>query len=73
MALVGVDSYSAAGGFQAGNPVGHLGCTGTSMWIERDRGLIAILLTNRVYPTRDNELIKSFRVRFHEAVLPPQH
>jgi CubicO group peptidase (beta-lactamase class C family) len=62
---------SAGRGFQAGNTVGHLGFTGTSMWIERDCGLIAILLTNRVYPSRDNELIKEFRVKFHEAVLPP--
>ncbi|QDG49253.1 beta-lactamase family protein [Persicimonas caeni] len=63
---------SAGRGFQAGNTVGHLGFTGTSFWIERDRGLIAILLTNRVYPTRDNELIKELRVKFHEAVLPPR-
>ncbi len=62
---------SAGRGFQAGNTVGHLGFTGTSMWIERDRGLIAILLTNRVYPSRDNELIKELRVHFHEAILPP--
>jgi serine-type D-Ala-D-Ala carboxypeptidase len=61
---------SAGRGFQAGKTVGHLGFTGTSFWIERDRGLIAILLTNRVYPTRDNDLIKGLRVRFHEAVLP---
>lgn len=64
---------SAGRGFQAGNTVGHLGFTGTSFWIERDLGLIAILLTNRVYPSRENELIKEFRVKFHEAVLPPQH
>jgi CubicO group peptidase (beta-lactamase class C family) len=61
---------SAGRGFQAGNTVGHLGFTGTSMWIERDRGLIAVLLTNRVYPSRDNELIKELRVKFHEAILP---
>lgn len=64
---------SAGRGFQAGDTVGHLGFTGTSMWIERDLGLIAILLTNRVYPSRDNELIKELRVHFHEAVLPPRH
>ncbi len=62
---------SAGRGFQAGNTVGHLGFTGTSFWIERDKGLIVVLLTNRVYPSRDNELIKELRVHFHEAVLPP--
>ncbi len=64
-------SSSAGRGFRAGRTVGHLGFTGTSFWIERDLGLIAILLTNRVYPTRENALIKELRVRFHEAVLPP--
>jgi CubicO group peptidase (beta-lactamase class C family) len=61
---------SAGRGFQTQNTVGHLGFTGTSMWIERDRGLVAVLLTNRVYPSRDNELIKELRVNFHEAILP---
>lgn len=62
---------SAGRGFQAGETVGHLGFTGTSIWIERERGLIAVLLTNRVYPSRDNDRIDDLRLEFHEAVLPP--
>ncbi len=48
--------------------VGHLGFTGTSLWIDPDRELIAVLLTNRVHPTRDNESIKQFRPVLHNAV-----
>ncbi len=62
---------SAGRGFQAEDTIGHLGFTGTSIWIERDRGLIAVLLTNRVYPSRDNDRIDDLRLDFHEAVLPP--
>jgi serine-type D-Ala-D-Ala carboxypeptidase len=62
---------SAGKGFSAGTTVGHLGFTGTSLWYDRDADLFAILLTNRVYPTRENRLIKNLRIRFHEAVNPP--
>lgn len=48
--------------------VGHLGFTGTSLWIDLDRELVVALLTNRVHPTRENERIRPFRPRFHDAV-----
>lgn len=64
-------SSSAGRGFDPESTVGHLGFTGTSLWIERDAGVVAALLTNRVYPTRDNDRIKPLRIAFHEAVLPP--
>jgi CubicO group peptidase (beta-lactamase class C family) len=47
--------------------VGHLGFTGTSIWIDRDAGLVAVLLTNRTYPNRDNDRIDRLRIRAHEA------
>ena len=62
---------SAGRGLHAGRTVGHLGFTGTSIWMERDRNLVAVLLTNRVYPSRDNDRIEQLRIRFHEAVVPP--
>ncbi len=34
---------------------GHTGFTGTSIWIDPERGLFVILLTNRVNPSRDNQ------------------
>ena len=51
------------------NSVGHLGFTGTSFWIDLERSVVVILLTNRVHPTRDNEQIKKFRPKLHDTVM----
>ena len=48
---------------------GHTGFTGTSLWIDPDRGVYAALLTNRVHPTRDNEAIRKVRPAWHDAVI----
>jgi len=50
------------------NSVGHLGFTGTSFWMDLERSVIVILLTNRVHPSRENEGIKEFRPRLHDLV-----
>jgi CubicO group peptidase (beta-lactamase class C family) len=42
---------------------GHTGFTGTSIWIDPDQNLFVILLTNRVHPSRANELIREVRPR----------
>jgi CubicO group peptidase (beta-lactamase class C family) len=47
--------------------VGHLGFTGTSLWIDPEREALFVLLTNRVHETRDNDGIKPLRQRFHRA------
>lgn len=47
---------------------GHTGFTGTSLWIDPDADLAAVLLTNRVHPTASNMKIREFRQRFHAAV-----
>jgi CubicO group peptidase (beta-lactamase class C family) len=59
---------SQAGGRFGPRTVGHLGFTGTSLWIDPDRELIVVLLTNRVHPTRENEAIRTFRPLLHERV-----
>ena len=51
------------------NTVGHLGFTGTSFWMDLDRSIIVVLLTNRVHPARDNEAIKAFRPTLHDEVM----
>jgi CubicO group peptidase (beta-lactamase class C family) len=51
------------------NSVGHLGFTGTSFWMDLERSVIVILLTNRVHPSRKNEGIKKFRPKLHDAVM----
>lgn len=49
--------------------IGHLGFTGTSLWIDLDRELVVAFLTNRVALGRANVRIREFRPRVHEAVL----
>jgi CubicO group peptidase (beta-lactamase class C family) len=51
------------------NSVGHLGFTGTSFWMDLENSTIVVLLSNRVHPTRENEGIKAFRPRLHDAVM----
>lgn len=51
------------------NCFGHTGYTGTSVWCDRDRKLIIIFLTNRVYPSRDNEGIREVRPDIHNAAI----
>jgi CubicO group peptidase (beta-lactamase class C family) len=46
----------------------HTGFTGTAIWIDRSHELFIILLTNRVHPTRDNEVMVRLRPRFCNAV-----
>ncbi len=48
--------------------VGHLGFTGTSFWIDPESSLIAVLLTNRIHPSRDNQKIRGFRPKLHDTV-----
>ena len=48
---------------------GHTGFTGTSMWIDPERNLFVILLTNRVHPTRDNDAIRQVRRHVADAVV----
>jgi CubicO group peptidase (beta-lactamase class C family) len=48
---------------------GHTGFTGTSLWIDPDRGAYAVLLTNRVYPDASNGAIHEVRRAFHDAVM----
>ena len=48
---------------------GHTGFTGTSIWLDPQRDLFVILLTNRVHPTRENTQIREARIAFHTAVI----
>lgn len=69
---LGWDTPSATGSSAGANPpegaVGHLGFTGTSCWIDPANEIVAVLLTNRVWPDRANDSIRAFRPRFHDAV-----
>jgi len=66
---LGWDTRSATGSsagvrFSSGT-YGHLGFTGTSVWIDPARAVFAVLLSNRVHPTRDNLAIQDFRPEFY--------
>lgn len=60
---------SSAGDFFSPNSFGHLGFTGTSLWIDPERRLFVILLTNRVHPTRENTLIRQARPAVANAAI----
>ncbi len=53
--------YSSAGTKLSRRSFGHTGFTGTSIWMDPDRDLFVILLTNRVNPTRANTKILQVR------------
>jgi len=50
------------------NAFGHTGFTGTSLWIDPDRELVSILLTNRIHPEVREIPFNEVRQRFHAAV-----
>ena len=59
---------SSAGKLFSRAGVGHLGFTGTSLWMDPETGLIVILLTNRVHPSRENRKIRAFRPLIHDLI-----
>lgn len=59
---------ASAGPNWAETAFGHTGYTGTSVWGDAQRGLFAVLLTNRVHPTAANTKIIPWRKVFHSAV-----
>ena len=60
---------SQSGRFFSARSFGHLGYTGTSLWIDPERELSVTLLTNRTWPDCANQAIKQVRPKFHDAVL----
>ena len=60
---------STAGTEISRTAVGHVGFTGTSLWIDLDRRMHVIVLSNRVHPSRDNDKIREFRPRLHDLVV----
>lgn len=63
------DGRNSAGHLMSENAFGHTGFTGTSIWIDPDRDIFVILLTNRVNPTRANGKISKYRAPLADAVM----
>ena len=60
---------SSSGRYFSPKSVGHLGYTGTSFWIDPEKEIAIVLLSNRVHPSRENTRIKLFRPYFHDRVM----
>jgi CubicO group peptidase (beta-lactamase class C family) len=66
-----VDGTGSTGFVFPSSSIGHLGFVGTSLWIDLDQGRFAILLTNRVHPSREDIRIRDLRRAFHQALSVP--
>jgi CubicO group peptidase (beta-lactamase class C family) len=62
-------SPSSSGAHLSPRSFGHLGFTGTSLWIDPDRQLSVTLLTNRTWPDRSSQAIKKIRPQVHDAIV----
>jgi CubicO group peptidase (beta-lactamase class C family) len=61
--------HSSSGNRFSPAAVGHLGFTGTSIWIEPEKEIAITMLTNRVHPRRDNQKIREFRPKIHDLIM----
>ena len=62
---------SSCGTRMSARAIGHTGFTGTSLWIDPERGYYVVLLSNRVHPSRDAvdpNTVARVRAAFHDAV-----
>jgi CubicO group peptidase (beta-lactamase class C family) len=62
-------SPSQSGKYFSPGSFGHLGYTGTSLWIDPVRQLSITLLTNRTWHDCSNQAIKQVRPRFYDAIV----
>ena len=60
---------SSAGDFYSDGSYGHLGFTGTSLWIDPVKKIIIIVLSNRTYPDRNDNGIYNFRRNLHNSIM----
>jgi len=59
---------SSSGRYFSSRSIGHLGYSGCSLWIDLDADVAIVLLTNRTWPDRSCQLIRSLRPAFHDAL-----
>jgi CubicO group peptidase (beta-lactamase class C family) len=60
---------SSSGRHFSPRSVGHLGFTGTSVWMDLEKDVIVVFLTNRTLTADDNEKIKAFRPQLHDLIM----
>ncbi len=62
------DTNSTAGTHFSPRTIGHLAFTGCSLWIDLQKKIWVALLTNRTYPTVENNKIRAFRPMIHNLI-----
>jgi len=67
--LQSIDGGSSAGNCFSPSSFGHTGFTGTSLWIDPDKDVFVVFLTNRVHPVRANARIISTRPELHDLIM----
>ncbi len=60
---------SSSGQYFSSSSIGHLGYSGTSLWIDLQSSIAVVLLTNRTWPDRQSQEIRQVRPAFHDAVM----
>jgi CubicO group peptidase (beta-lactamase class C family) len=60
---------SSSGSFFSRHSAGHLGYSGTSFWVDFERQVAIVLLTNRTWPHRQSQAIRTVRPAFHDKVM----
>jgi CubicO group peptidase (beta-lactamase class C family) len=63
------NGQNSAGHLMSARAFGHTGFTGTSLWMDPERGAFVLLLSNRVNPSRQNTRIGSVRVALADAAM----
>jgi CubicO group peptidase (beta-lactamase class C family) len=59
---------SSCGSRLSPRAIGHTGFTGTSLWLDPDRDLYVVCLTNRVHPRGEDRGVTALRVAIHDTV-----
>jgi CubicO group peptidase (beta-lactamase class C family) len=60
---------SSCGTKMSPSAFGHTGFTGTTLWIDPERRIYVVFLTNRVNPSRENTTIHQIRPALHDAIV----
>lgn len=60
---------SSSGNYFSNGSFGHMGFTGTSLWVDPKRKLFVLLLTNRINPSRNNTKINKIRPLLHDLII----
>lgn len=63
------ESKSSCGKLFSRKSRGHLGFTGTSFWMDLEKEIIVVFLTNRVHCSKNNEEIKKYRPLIHDCIM----